>query len=77
MKMAKISKDQTGVKMKKLSTIRKERNKLQKFISKNMILYGKDLKMTEKLNSALTTYNTLVWVCLKCAWTPSKLILND
>lgn len=69
--MAKMSKDQIGVKMKKISTIRKEEMKLRKFLVKNMGLYSKNLKMQEKLNQVLIADAMLIWIMGNCKWTPS------
>lgn len=69
--MAKIWRGQIGVKMKKISTIRKEEMKLRKFLVKNMGLYSKDLKMQEKLNQVLIADAMLIWIMGNCKWTPS------
>lgn len=63
--------------MKKIETIRKEQKKLQKFIAKNIVSYAKDSQLKEKIDQALIMSNILVWVQLKCKWTPSGLILNN
>jgi len=57
--------------MKKLETIRKEENKLRRFLAKNMNLYPKDSKMREKINEVLIADAILVWVQGNCKWTPS------
>lgn len=63
--------------MKKLSTIKKEQKKLQRFIRDNIASYSRNLRIKDKLNEALIVSNTLIWVQLNCRWTPSGLILND
>lgn len=77
MKMTRILRDQTGIKMKKLETIRKEERKIRKFIRENINVYKKNQRIKEKLDDALIADMILIWVQGNCEWTPLKWITGE
>jgi len=59
--------------MKKIGTIKKEMQKLKKYIKDHINDQDEDKNIKQNVLDSLETYIILAWVTGKCKWTPSKI----